>query len=215
MARLSILTDLAPYRDRWHAQTETSSRVADLLREMGHTVDLTSDPAIATGDEVDLLIVNLAGSGGATDPALSVHDGTLRAWADSSKPTLALHSSILALRGSDAWRDLLGGAWIPGVSGHPQIGTAIIDVLDHPATGDLDVITAYDERYSGLELGEGSTPLASHVEDGVRHVLAWASQRPGGARSVYDGLGHGVESYDSASRIALLRHELAWLIERP
>jgi hypothetical protein len=36
---------------------------------------------------------------------------------------------------------------------------------------------------------------------------------PGPARVVYDGLGHDVRSYDSASRGELFRREVRWLLE--
>ena len=52
--------------------------------------------------------------------------------------------------------------------------------------------------------------VADH--DGTAHPVVWVAPGPG--RIVYDALGHDVRSYDSPSRVDLLRREVRWLLSR-
>jgi type 1 glutamine amidotransferase len=214
MSDILILTDLEPYQDRWHAQSATSATIRALLQRWGHRVRVAPDLDESDLSSAELLVVNSAGRGSEEDPALQRRDELFGAWRGAGLPLLALHGSAIAFRGSRRWRELLGGAWNPGISRHPQIGNCLIHVHrdSAPARGLNDFIV-YDERYSNLDLDPSSNVLASHVEDGVRHALAWSRVDESGSRVVYDGLGHGVESYDSPGRVALLAAEVAWLLE--
>nr|WP_255371955.1 ThuA domain-containing protein [Cellulosimicrobium sp. CUA-896] len=82
---------------------------------------------------------------------------------------------------------------------------------DHPVVAGLGPVVADDERYCRLDIAPTSHVLLTAHHDGVDHPVAWVSA---GARAVYDGLGHGVESYASPSRRDLLRREVDWLLGR-
>ena len=94
---------------------------------------------------------------------------------------------------------------------HPPHGmtTVMPTAVEHPITGGLGPITVADERYSFQHVDPEVDVLVSHPYEGADHPLVWAARdRP----VVYDALGHGVESYDSATRVELLRREVDWLV---
>ncbi|MGI8482640.1 MAG: ThuA domain-containing protein, partial [Thermomicrobiales bacterium] len=69
----------------------------------------------------------------------------------------------------------------------------------------------HDEMYSYMVTEPGNVVLATHQYEGIEHPLAWAREIAGNGRVVYDALGHGVEAYDAAGRVALLKREALWL----
>ncbi|QLD11208.1 ThuA domain-containing protein [Microbacterium oleivorans] len=211
MPSAMILTGMEPYRDLWHGLGATSERVSELLRGWGFDTELTDDLLAGVDAAPDLLVVNIAGRGSHPDPREARTARGLNRILDERVPVLALHSAAIAFADQPVWRQIIGGRWEPGISGHPQIGTSAIHVLrGHEITHELDPFAVYDERYSRLTRDSG-VALAEHVEDGVRHELAWALEADDGRRAVYDGLGHAVESYDSPGRVELFRREVAWL----
>lgn len=235
-----VLSGHGRYQDPWHDGAATSHRIAEVLTapRLDGTDDLAGpayqvtvrgsfpgalddlDPAT---DDVDLLIVN-TGSGRA-DPGFDGDDARwagfherLRAWADAGRPVLAVHQAANSLADSPDWERVLGGRWVDGTSMHPPIDEATFTLTGagHPLTGELreatgGTVTAFDERYSYLRVTESSTVLATTEHDGTDHPVVWASGAEG-VRCVYDALGHDVRSYDSPSRQALLRTEVAWLL---
>lgn len=215
MTTAIVLSGLTPYLDQWHGLEATSRRVSELLTGWGFDVDISADLGAAVDADPDLLLVNLAGRGSSEDPHLEQNARALSAVRDGSLPVLALHASAIAFAGVPEWEHVIGGRWMPGVSGHPQIGHSVILPGErHPITEGLGPFVVYDERYSHLSRSAG-TPVAAHVEDGIRHDLAWAIEDPdSGRRAVYDGLGHGVESYDSTGRVEFLRRSVSWVTRR-
>lgn len=211
MPNVIILSGMEPYRDLWHGLDATSRRVSELLRGWGFDTEISDDLQGSVDADPRLLVVNIAGKGPRSDPGEARNTRGLDGILGKRVPVLALHSAAIAFADQPAWRLILGGRWEPGISGHPQIGRSVIHVLPgHEITNGLDPFVVYDERYSRLTRDSG-VALAEHVEDGVRHELAWALQAADGRRAVYDGLGHAVESYDSPGRVELLRREVAWL----
>ena len=53
--------------------------------------------------------------------------------------------------------------------------------------------------------------LATHDLDGTPQPLVWVRDNAAG-RTVYDALGHGVESYRSPERRRLLQAEARWAV---
>lgn len=231
-----MLSGRGRYEDPWHDMAATSHRVATVLAGAeagagagstagGYDVVVRGSFPDAADDLAgfDLLVVN-TGSG-RPDAA---HDGddarwapfheAVRAWADAGRPVLALHQGANTFADSPHWARILGGRWVDGESMHPPIGPATFMVADpdHPIGAPLvsrltGAVTAFDERYSYLRVASGVDVILTQVHDDVAHPVVWAHQG-GGVRVVYDGLGHDVRSYDSASRRALLRGEVAWLL---
>ena len=238
--RVLVLAGRGRYEDPWHDMAATSHRVAEVLS--APTIDGTDDlgsPAYQVsvrgafpdalddldpaGDSVDLVVVNT--SSGRPDPGFDGDDARwdgfherLRAWADAGRPVLGLHQAANTFADSSDWERILGGRWVDGTSMHPEIGEADFTVTGagHDLAGVLldatsGTVTAVDERYSYLTVAGSSTVLLTQQHDGIDHPVVWVSGAPG-VRCVYDALGHDVRSYDSPSRQALLRAEVAWLL---
>jgi type 1 glutamine amidotransferase len=127
---------------------------------------------------------------------------------------LAVHQSALALPSNDAYAEVLGGRWVEGVSGHPEIGPMRLEleIGTHPATGGLGGVEAFDERYCNLQVAPTSEVLGWVTDDdGTRHPALWAAEAHGG-RTVYSALGHDARSYESASHQDLLTCAALWLL---
>lgn len=158
-------------------------------------------------------------SGSAEDAAWAPLHEALRAYADAGRPVLGLHQSALSFADSPHWERILGGRWVEGRSMHPPIDDATFTLVagdGHPlvaalAEGGVRQVEAFDERYALLDVADDVEVLAVHEHEGRAEPVVWVN-RAGGLRVVYDALGHDVRSYDSASRTALLRAEVAWLL---
>ncbi len=213
---LVVVTGVGGHADPWHGLAGTSAAIADIVGPVGE-VRMTTTDDVAAWAGADLLILNVSGDLAAPAPDATVPVDALLAHHTAGRPILALHSSSLAFRDDERWRVLLGGRWVPGVTMHPQIGHALVQVT--PAT-DLpaaavpfdDDFVLYDERYTHLELAAGPHVLARHTEDGRLHPLVWwRPAAPGRGAVVYDALGHGVESYDAPQHRTWLRATAAAL----
>lgn len=224
-----VLTGDGPFADPWHDLAATGAAVAAVLTGAvpADVATRTASGVVADGGfAADLLVVNLshdpggsASSSGAA-PDAAVLAAAVERHVGRGRPVLALHSSVMAFPWWPAWAELLGARWVDGVSGHPELAVTTVRVTPGPAgvgTGLADVTVA-DERYTGLKSVPGDGPVEPHLtheHGGAVHPLAWArAARPGGARVVYDALGHDVRSYASPSRRALLLAEVAWLVGR-
>ncbi|MEV6964090.1 ThuA domain-containing protein [Hamadaea sp. NPDC051192] len=229
--RVLVLAGRGRYEDPWHDHAATSYAVAVELESLGVEVRIRSTfaAAFALLDEVDLLVVNCGR--GRTDPAF---DGTDEQWrqahadvdryARSGRAILGLHQAANTFPDNPGWRSILGGRWIPGHSMHPPQSVATftpagvpLEGVDsagavHPVVDGLGPVVADDEQYCELDVAETSQILLTTHHDGVDQPVAWLSS---GARAIYDGLGHGVESYASDSRRRLLHREAMWLLGAP
>lgn len=219
--RIRIISGVGRFSDPWHPYAETSARISELLTERGYLVEIAESTPEAFSDlaDVELLVLNL---GGGTDDQppdpswLPIMD-RLGDWIEAGHPILAIHAAANAFPDWPAWRRLLGGLWVRGVSHHPPRTEFTFDVaptgLGHPAVGGLSTLTALDERYSELDVADGSLPLLQHRFDGKDQVMVWAVD-DGHRRAIYDGLGHDLEAYDSSDRCQLLVSEVAWLLDQ-
>lgn len=218
--QVRVVSGSGRYTDPWHPFAETSTAIAAVVTDLGHRCEVVeSEPAaLAELDGVDLLVINAGGNPRVElepDPDWRRAFGSAEQWVAAGHPVLGVHTASNAFPDWPAWPTILGGRWVRGQSMHPPRSTAtftaVPDAAGHPALGGLTEVTAYDERYSYLQVLAGSVPLLQHRHDDDDHVAVWA--RPGEATAVYDGLGHGPESYESDSRRALLAAELAWLFD--
>lgn len=214
MTRAVLFTGGGDLSDPWHPFDVTSQRLAAVLEAEGVRVTvLDRVRELASASRGARLLVLNAGSGIERTPHDEALLDVVTAHLAAARPLLAVHAAAGLLPGSSAWEHALGGCWIPEVSGHPPIGEAHVTLEGHELVRGLAEVRAVDERYTGLRIAPGSAPFAWHEEGGERHALAWAHEHAeAGARVVYDGLGHDAHSYDSPSRVALLRAELRWLL---
>ncbi|MCS5715734.1 ThuA domain-containing protein [Herbiconiux sp. CPCC 205716] len=241
--RVLVLIGVGEHGDPWHGLEATGGRAGEVLRGAGAAVEvLGTDRADALPGALarsDLLVVAVSG-----DPALPPPDSTALVDAICTHEArgggvLGLHSATLAFAGDPRWAELLGGRWVPGVSGHPPIGEALVrraralPELAVPVQLPVPEFVVHDERYSDLEVSGEVETVAFHTEGGVEHPLVWvkrATANPSSAtagratagratagqatagRVAYDALGHGVESYDSPEHRRLLVALARWAV---
>jgi uncharacterized protein len=220
-ARVLVLAGRGRYEDPWHDHAATSYRVALALTELRLAVEIRSTfpDAFTNLDAFDLIVVN--SGDGRIDPEFDGDDArwaaahaALHDYASAGRPVLGLHQAAMTFSDSPHWHRILGGRWVSDTSMHPPWGTARFDVAsDHPIVAGLGWVETLDERYSLLEVLPGSQPLFTQRHDGLDHPVVWVNTA-GPYRCVYDALGHNVDSYDSLSRLALLRREVLWLLGR-
>lgn len=204
--RIAVVCGTGAHTDSWHDLPATSRSLADAI-----AVATRATTAVHGLDELtalghpDALVLNVSGdmdaplvdSRSVVDAILAMHAAGVR--------LLAVHSAAYAFRDDPRWATLLGGRWVPGVSGHPPIGAATIDVAAADAAEPAS-FTVFDERYTDLEVAPDVTVVASHRLEERTHPLAWT--RAGG-RVAYSALGHDPRSHTSAGHRALLARLLS------
>lgn len=215
--RAVIATGTGRYSDPWHPFPATSARIAAALRDDGWevVVDEDVDHALAHLDGADLLVINAGDPwrDGETelepqaDPAAGAG---LRSAIGRGIGIIAVHAAVSTLRDHPAWREAIGGEWVPGHSWHPPIADAHVRVVDgeHPVTAGATGFDVFDERYSDLDVDDDARVLAEHEVDGTTHAAVWVRDRP--TRVVVSTLGHDERSFDSAEHIALLQRAARW-----
>jgi type 1 glutamine amidotransferase len=215
VTRVLVLSGSGRYSDPWHPLAQTSARLADILRERGHDVEVSSDidDRLTDLSEVDVLVVNASDSArhdaDADVPTIAEARSGLLAFHARGGGIVAVHSASLTLRGIPEWPDLIGGRWVIGTSMHPDIGEADIHVLPHAVTTGVADFRTFDERYSSLEVHPRATPLGWHAHDGAAHPLMWALQSDAG-RAVYLGLGHDDRAYEAPETRLLVGQAVQW-----
>ncbi|GIG41181.1 ThuA domain-containing protein [Cellulomonas phragmiteti] len=214
--RALVLSGRDRYGDPWHDHAATSYRVAHELTAAGFGVEVRSTFPDALDDlaVADLLVVNSGeGPAGDDDAAWRPLHERVRDHADAGGPVLALHQATMTFADSPWWTEVVGGRWVHGTSWHPPLGSATFDVQPgHPVTDGLGALVAEDERYTDLVVDAGVRVLVQHEEGAATHPVVWVTAA---GNVVYDALGHGVASYASAARCALLRREARWLVGLP
>ncbi|KRC59057.1 hypothetical protein ASE14_14785 [Agromyces sp. Root81] len=227
--RAVILSGSGRYADPWHAHSETSERLGELVAAAGFDVEIDGadiDRTLARlSDDVGLIVVNAGdphapAAEGETAAAveasvLDAANAALDAAIDRGVGILAVHAAAASLRDYPAYERALGARWIRDRSWHPPIGEAAVHIVgNHAIAGGLADFTVFDERYTDFRLDDVIEPIAEHEHDGIRHPLVWAREF-GRSRLVYDALGHDARSYASEGHRELLARSLAWLARVP
>jgi uncharacterized protein len=212
-----VISGSASYADPWHPFPTTSARIADIVGDLGYSVDITEqvEPALRRPGNCRLLIINI-GNPAESRPTevISAARAGLERHLATRGALLGMHSSITSLTTMPEWRGILGGTWIRGHSMHPprSEATILLATSEHPITAGLADFAVIDERYSYLETEPDITVLYEHDHDGIRHPLVWTRQSDQ-HRVVYDGLGHDAASFDSPGHQVLLRRSVRWLLQ--
>lgn len=222
--RALLLCGAGRYADPWHPFDVTAGRLAELLCDEGLTVEVAGEvddrmAALADSDDVDLLVLDIGDPAlaGRLDPEADERGRTgLLAYLRRGRPLLAMHVSSTSLRGVPEWEEILGAVWVRGRSFHPEYGEGRVLVhgdRHEVATGlsDFDVV---DELYTELRVRPDVVPVATHLHDGREHPLIWP-RTFGGARVVYDALGHDAASFDAPVHREILSRSVRWLLDRP
>ena len=208
--RALIVVGADAHTDRWHDLAATGAAAAAVLAER-YEVGTTTTSELAGVSDAHLIVVDASGNLDAdvTD-SRAVVDALVAAHT-AGTALLALHSSANAFRDDPRWSALLGGRWVPEVSGHPPIGDATVRFADGAPFG-AGSFGLFDERYTGLERHPDTLLVAQHTETGASHPLVWARDPDGGGRVVYSALGHDTRSYDSPGHRRLLADAITWLL---
>jgi type 1 glutamine amidotransferase len=216
VTRSLILSGGGDFTDPWHPFLETSERIAAVLAELGHDVEidtaLGAAPARLREDAPELLVFN-AGNAGRPAP---IDEPLVAAVADHlavGRPLLVMHVASTAFPEVYAWEDIVGGRWVRGTTMHPDWADSLVHVETdaHAITRGIHDFQVMDEMYSYVRTAGDVRPLAWHDYEGVRHPLLWARDH-GPARVVYDALGHNAESFDASEHRSLVANSARWLL---
>jgi type 1 glutamine amidotransferase len=213
-----------------HDFAATSAALHDILAGARYQVRVTEDveACLERLDDVDLLVVNCMRWCTHDDfypdrrPDWHLRLGAparegLQRFLAGAGGVLALHTASICFDDVPEWRQALGARWVWGRSGHPPRGQAHVEVHSdgHPVVSGVVPFDVHDEVYSWLDVAADVEPLAWSRHSGVDHPLVWARQQArGGARIVYDALGHGPESYRVDAHRRMVSQAAAWLTER-
>lgn len=211
MARSLILSGGGEYHDPWHPFAATSERLAGLLRNLGHEVEVSEFVGERVADlrGWDLVVVNAAaGPPGDT----SATGAGLQAALDRGVGVLAVHVGACGLLRLPQWEAVTGAAWVSGRSMHPPTGPGLVTTYPgrHPICAPVTDFDIIDERYAYLRTAPDVIPLAAHEHEGEVHPLLWARVLRR-SRVVTDALGHDERSYDSAAHCQLITRAAQWL----
>ncbi|MGK9146031.1 ThuA domain-containing protein [Plantibacter flavus] len=214
-----IATGTGRYSDPWHPLETTTQLIANAFAEAGDEVETTDqvDEALTRLADVDVLVVNAAdpwrngetGRGQAPGAA----DGLSAALARGIG-ILSIHNAVSSLRDYPEWRAAIGGAWVPGRSGHPELGPATITVTDedHDVTSGIETFELVDERYSDLDIDHDVHVLLSHRIDDRVQPAAWTREHLQ-SRIVVSTLGHDPRSFESPEHRRFLVQAAHWAHE--
>ena len=216
MPEVLVVSGSGPYADQWHPFPETSRRLAEIIRGIGISVDVTDDVEgrLARPGRCDLLVVNI-GNPSAPRPVDKIAAAAqgLTGHLAAGGGLLGIHVSATSLTTMPEWPVILGGRWVRDRTMHPPQDLASITIRSeaHPIVAGMADFQVFDERYSFLQTNPGVAVLCDHEYDQVRHPLVWAREA-GSARVVYDGLGHDARSYDSVGHVELVERSVSWLL---
>ncbi len=209
-----IVSGSSRYADPWHPFTETSERLAEILREAGFAVEIDDDVdgAMTRLDGIDLLVVN-AGDPWRDSPTKLPRDAPgiagLTAAFDRGMAVLAQHCAVSSLRDYPDWAAAVGGMWVPGLSWHPPADAATI--VPAPDAGDLlpEPFEVFDERYCSIQGIGRNRVVAQHEGPDGPEPTVWVREY-GASRIAVDLLGHDARSYDSDVHRALIARLARW-----
>lgn len=229
MTTTLIVSGGGDFTDPWHPFEATSELLRELLADEGHTVTVTTDviaSLVGIGETAhqlhdaegnpalpDLVVIN-AGNAEQPTPGDAAAIAGLERYLATGRPLLVMHVATTAFPEVEAWEDIVGGRWVRGTTMHPDWdnGTVHVATDAHPVVAGIHDFDVWDERYSYLRVAPGVVPLATQEHDGLEHPILWAKQH-GGARVVYDALGHESRSYESEPHRQIIRNAAAWLTE--
>ncbi len=216
MAEVLIVSGSGDYSDPWHRFGETSQRLADIISGLGHSVTVSEavEQALAEPGEPDLIVVNIGNPRQARPQSrIDAAERGIHRHLQRGGALLGVHVSATSMTTMSSWSQMLGGHWVEDRTMHPEQGLFTVRVRPgaHPIVRGLADFPVFDERYCYLHTNPDITVLCEQLTDDRLHPIVWA-RKSGGARVVYDGLGHDTRSYESAGHVDLLRRTIGWLL---
>ena len=226
MSRVVILAGGSPHA---HDFAASGAAVAEVVSQLGHDVEVVEDPDVAASmlHDVDALaVIGLWWRmlGNAYDPWRERHAYTtpastrdrLTSFVSNGGGLLALHTATISFDDWQEWGDIVGGAWVWGVSSHPPIGDVQVRLVgQHPVVDGLPAeFEILDEVYGDLAIRDNVEVLAVAKRDASDpdQPVVWA-HRFGEGHVVFDGFGHDVSSIRHPHNRRLMEQAFTWILE--
>ena len=196
---------------------KATTTVRQLGTEHGFRVEVSEDPGVFAGDNLDSYraVVFLSNEGAELSAA---EEAGLQAYVQGGGGFLGIHDAALAQPDSDWFTGLIGAR--PSASPF-AVQEAVVDVLDrqHPATRDLPLTWEHSDRWTNWETNPiGTVHTVAQVGEnsydagegnGPFHPISWCRDYDGG-RSFYTGMGAVQAAYDDDDFRSHLLGALQW-----
>lgn len=179
-------------------------------------------------DDCDLLVImGLHWTGMSADrsgnlvyrPMTLAHQHALEMYVASGRPVLCHHGSIASYDDWPRFGELIGFAWIWGVTSHSELGDHQVRILPtgHPVVAGVSNYTIHDELYHDVRIAPGMQ-VAVHAEATwqgrmLPMVFTGESGRtPGAGRTVYLANGHDMQAFACPAMKQLWNNAVRWLL---
>lgn len=129
---------------------------------------------------------------------------------------LALHTAIICFDDWPAWKQIIGGVWVWGRSGHPPYGKVQVEPEDgeNPLLRGLSGFTLDDEVYGDLDFEPGVRALMrARAETGNWQPVLW-TRVVGGGRVAVDALGHDAGAFAHPVHRRIVARAALWALGR-
>jgi type 1 glutamine amidotransferase len=179
-------------------------------------------------DECDLFVamglhwtgMNAEWAGNMTyTPLTSSHQAAFEAYVASGRPILAHHGGIASYDDWPRYGELLGFAWVWGVTTHSPLGDHTVRVLPtgHPLVAGVDDYTLFDELYYDVRIAPGLAPAvhAAAEWDGAARPMILSAEGGrvrGAGRTAYLANGHDLRAFACPAMAQIWRNAVAWAL---
>jgi hypothetical protein len=204
-----------------------SSRLAELLAQVGVVTTITTDPEQVPSliEGADLLVINAlrwqmtveryaplrASLGYSPSPEFR---SAVTEFVAKGGGLIGMHAASICFDDWLEWGHVLGARWDWDKSSHPTFGQNQIQVrpTSHAIVDGLpETFDTSDEIYGFLELEPDVEPLFLGSHSGAQHPLLWARE-VGRGRVVHNALGHHLPSYEAPELQTVIRRSALWCL---
>ena len=152
-------------------------------------------------------------------PMTTDHQHALEAYVTSGRPVLCHHGGIASYDDWPRFGELIGFAWIWGVTAHSELGDHHVRILPtgHPIVAGVHDYTIHDELYYDVQIAPGMQATA-HAEArwnnrALPMVLTGEGGRaPGAGRTAYLANGHDMTAFACPAMKTLWNNAVRWLL---
>jgi type 1 glutamine amidotransferase len=209
-----------------HPVAAQAERIASWLGPDYHTSIVADSAAFADLDDVDVLVLmgmywpgmNADWAGNMTyapieEPAKS---NFLR-YAHAQRPLVIHHGAIGCYTDWPEFGDTLGVTWgVKRASHSPFVPHRIrVDAQPHPVTAGVTDFDIVDELYHSLRIDATRQPkhlLWGSWEGGEHPLLTTLEASPRSGKTVFNALGHNMQSFDPPAMARIWQNSIAWLL---
>jgi type 1 glutamine amidotransferase len=141
------------------------------------------------------------------------------AYVAAGRPIIAHHGGIASYDDWPRYGELLGFAWVWGVTTHSPLGDHTVNVLptEHPIVAGVADYTLFDELYYDVRITPGletEVHATADWEGKARPMVITAEggRAPGAGRTVYLANGHDLRAFACGELAQLWRNAVAWAL---